>query len=381
MADSTLRRKTAATLAVAVLAVSPVARAGTTVHFPFDDDRYLRADQHDGGTAYVPDSASAEDGAVPIVVFLHGINPAGELHVWMEGDHDLRPVVDTLTASGAEPFVLAAPSQTRDAGRGRFLWPDFDIDAFVAQTAAAVARHVDVDARRVYVVGHSGAGCNASGGIVAAAQASRARVRGVLAVDTCLDADSGGAFAQIPARVPVWVTWQDRTWPRDSRRVPRRARPRGDARAHPAPRRARAAPAPGDCPARVSPDGARVAHAERLRQRPLEVMVSRGGWEVTGGSETKPAGPAPFCSQEAPVAESSAASSAARARWRPGRVASALARTTRHGAGGGRSFGPVPHAGLGSLPSVSSTVAPAASVAQSIHVDVVGAPFTVMLST
>ena len=219
MADSPLRlsgaRCTSVLAAATIFAVTPVARAGTTVHFPFDDDRYLRADQHDGGTAYVPDSASAEDGAVPIVVFLHGINPSGELHVWMEGDHDLRPVVDTLTAGGVEPFVLAAPSQTRDAGRGRSLWPDFDIDAFVAQTTAAVARHVDVDARRVYVVGHSGAGCNTSGGIVAAAQASHARVRGVLAVDTCLDADSGGAFAPIPARVPVWVTWQDRTWPRD----------------------------------------------------------------------------------------------------------------------------------------------------------------------
>ncbi len=39
-------------------------------------------------------------------------------------------------------------------------------------------------------------------------------------------------------------------------------------------------------------------------------MVSRRGWKATRGSETKPAGPAPFCSQEAPLAESSSASAA-----------------------------------------------------------------------
>jgi hypothetical protein len=195
--------------------VSTRASAGTTVHFPYEDDRYLLPSQHDGGTVYVPDSASAADRPVPIVVFLHGINPEGDLHVWMEGDHDLRPVVDALTSGGVEPFVLAAPSQTKEAGRGRYLWPDFDVDDFVAHASRAASRHVDVDMHRVYVVGHSGAGCNTDGGIAAAAHATRARVRGVLAVDTCMDQDAGGALARIPPRVPVWVTWQNQTWPRD----------------------------------------------------------------------------------------------------------------------------------------------------------------------
>lgn len=191
------------------------ASAGTTKHFPFEDARYLLADQHDGGTIYVPDGAQQAEGAVPIVVFLHGINPQGELHQWMDGAHDLRPIVDALVGGGVEPFVLAAPSQTRDAGRGRDLWPDFDVDEFVGQAANAVSRSVDIDARRVYLVGHSGAGCNTDGGLASAARTTRTRVRGVLAVDTCMDSDSGGAFARIPARVPVWVTWQPRTWPRD----------------------------------------------------------------------------------------------------------------------------------------------------------------------
>ena len=201
--------------AVIVCAATSTARAGTTLHFAFEDDRYLRPGEHDGGAAYVPDEAAAASEPVPVVVFLHGINPEGDLHVWMEGDNDLRPVVDALVSNGVEPFVLAAPSQTRDAGRGRDLWPDFDVDDFVAKTASAVARHADVDVRRVYVVGHSGAGCNVQGGLAAAASANRAHVRGVLAVDTCMDADAGGMLARIPSRVPVWVTWQNRTWPRD----------------------------------------------------------------------------------------------------------------------------------------------------------------------
>ena len=204
-----MRYVAAFAVAAVFVCASPSARAGTTVRYPFDDARYLVAAQRDGAEAYVPDAASASNKPVPLVVFLHGINPEGALHVWMDGDHDLRPVVDALVEGGVEPFVLAAPSQTRDAGRGRYLWPDFDVDAFVAQTASAVARHVDIDSRRVYVVGHSGAGCNGSGGIAAAANATRAYVRGVLAVDTCMDADAGTALARFPSRIPVWVTWQN----------------------------------------------------------------------------------------------------------------------------------------------------------------------------
>ncbi len=204
-----------ATLLPAALLTRAAHAAPVTVHYPFEDARYLQDDQDNGAAAYLPDAALASGKKLPVVVFLHGINPAGEMHVWMHGAHDLRPLVERLVASGVPPFVLAAPSQTREASRGRFLWPDFDVDDFVSETAQAISDHVELDTTRVYVVGHSGAGCNEHGGLADAARVRRTRVRGVMAIDTCMDDDAGAAMAQIQPDVKLWVTWQPYTWWRD----------------------------------------------------------------------------------------------------------------------------------------------------------------------
>src|SRR5581483_3757784 len=101
-------------------------------------------------------------------------------------------------------FVVAAPSQTKDALTPATLWNDLDLDDFAAKTASAVAASVEIDRDRVYVIAHSGAGCNPSGGIT---RAARAHVRAVMALDTCLDEESGKSFAPLTR---LWVLWQSK---------------------------------------------------------------------------------------------------------------------------------------------------------------------------
>jgi len=201
--------RVAPALAAVALALAPTtARAdATTIRFPFEDARYLERAQHDGASVHVPDAARRADGPLPLVVFLHGVNPSGRVHLWMGGLFDLRPLVDGLAR--AHPFLFAAPSQTRDATDPKTLWQDFDVDAFVAQTETALAGASAIDRDHVYVIGHSGAGCNTDGGL---ARAAGAHVTGVVAIDTCLDEEIGGAFARLPE---LWVMWQSKTWWRD----------------------------------------------------------------------------------------------------------------------------------------------------------------------
>jgi dienelactone hydrolase len=207
-------RVLAPAFAVAI-AATPAPAFASTVHFPFRDHDYLVGSQKEGGTAFVPHAALDSSDPVPLVVFLHGINPGRQIHLWMRGDHDLRRLAEQLSAEDdVDPFVLAAPSQTRAASRGKELWPNLDVDAFVADAIDAVQDQVQVDSDRIYVVGHSGAGCNPNGGLAAVATA-HAQVRGVMAIDTCLDEDSGGAFSKLAPSLRLWVAWQSRTWWRD----------------------------------------------------------------------------------------------------------------------------------------------------------------------
>lgn len=196
-------------VALAFLLISSVTTsaraAGVTVQFPYEDKERLYPYQHDGGIAYV---AGTPTGKLPLVVFLHGDNTQAQLHMWMAGIQDLRQLASRL-ATEVGSFVLAAPSQTKDALTPATLWNDLDIDDFATKTGAAVAGTAEIDPDRVYVIAHSGAGCNPTGGIT---RAARARVRAVMALDTCLDEESGKSFAPLTR---LWVLWQSKTWPRD----------------------------------------------------------------------------------------------------------------------------------------------------------------------
>jgi hypothetical protein len=203
-------------LAVLLLFAGDAYAAGRRVTFPYHDAEYLWAGEYRGGEALVPDGVAGGE-RVPLVVFFHGVNVERVLHFWAggHGEPDLMDLADRIIASGAAPpFVFAAPSQTRGAMSGLHMWQDFDLDAFVRAVDAAIAPGAEIDRDRVYLIGHSGGGCNLDGGLLRAAGASRIVARAVLAIDTCMDEEDGTAYGSLPESMQVIVQWQPEIWPR-----------------------------------------------------------------------------------------------------------------------------------------------------------------------
>jgi len=196
-----------------------VPRRAERVVFPFDDARYLRGGQENGGMVFVPplDGEDADD-ALPLVVFLHGVNPSSALHPWLGGavTTDLTKLASAMIDAGrTRPFLLAAPTESRDAMAGRRMWQSFDLDAFVDAVDASLAGKANVARDRVIVLGHSGAGCNPDGGLLKIATHPGAIVPAALvAIDTCLDEESGDALGSAPAGTQVFVRWQRALWSR-----------------------------------------------------------------------------------------------------------------------------------------------------------------------
>lgn len=160
-------------------------------------------------------SSGARRGAsLPVVVFLHGMNVDELVHPWFGPPHgDLRPVVDALVVSGkVVPVVVAAPTHTRYATGATVMWPRFDLDDFLGATEAALGDLATLDRARVIVVGHSGAGCNPSGGILAES-VRRAKPLALVDVDGCLDGPVRSALGLASTAAPVIFFWQ-RAWAR-----------------------------------------------------------------------------------------------------------------------------------------------------------------------
>jgi hypothetical protein len=196
---------------------APPAEAKTT-YFPHQDGRFLHRYQRNGGAVVVPEGAGAAPAeALPLVVFLHGTNPTSELHMWLGGTgRDLRPLVKRLIDSGeVAPFVLAAPSQTKNAGLAAKVWQGFELSGFVDDVVQATADQVIIDRTRVVLAGHSGAGCNPSGGLAADFWSAGAPLPlALVSIDPCLDRKMGGAFARRPTEVPLLLWWQPAIWVR-----------------------------------------------------------------------------------------------------------------------------------------------------------------------
>jgi hypothetical protein len=201
-------------LALAALAAPADAK---TLYFPHRDGRFLYHYQKNGGAALVPDGVDQEQ-PLPLVVFLHGTNPTSEPHLWLGGGgKDLRPLVRRLIEKGTvKPFVLAAPSHTRNAGLARTVWQGFDLNAFVDDVARATDGKVAIDRTRVVLAGHSGAGCNPSGGLAADFWSAGAPLPlALISIDPCLDRRMGGALARRPTEVPLLLWWQPAIWVRE----------------------------------------------------------------------------------------------------------------------------------------------------------------------
>ena len=200
----------------AFLWASSAVAAGKRVTYPYFDDTYLAPGESKGAAVFVP-AQLAHPKKAPLVVFLHGNNPEGVLHkeFGAYGQTDLSAVAENLVASGtSRPFIIAAPSQTRHADAGKRLWQDFDLDSFVDVTEQQLGGSGSIARDQVYVIGHSGAGCNPDGGLLRAATHSRNAPRAVIAVDTCLDGDSGQAIGLANPNTTVWIRWQHGTWMR-----------------------------------------------------------------------------------------------------------------------------------------------------------------------
>jgi hypothetical protein len=95
------------------------------------------------------------------------------------------------------------------------LWSGIDLDEFVAAAERAVAGRARISRDHVIVAGHSGAGCNLEGGLLKIA-ADRGAIRpiGIVALDTCLDAEVGQALARASESTRIAAYWQSVIWNR-----------------------------------------------------------------------------------------------------------------------------------------------------------------------
>lgn len=188
---------------------------GSTFEFDHDSSTLLLKGETRGGAVYVP-ADIATPATLPLVVFLHGTNPTGALHLWMGGGNapDLRTTVDGWKAPDRPVgFLLAAPSQTAAAKNGANLWPSFDLATFVADVQGALPSVVDVDPSRVVVLAHSGAGCNGAGGLAHVVRAGKPFA--AAALDTCFDDVLGAALRDAASGgVTIAAYYQTHIWPR-----------------------------------------------------------------------------------------------------------------------------------------------------------------------
>lgn len=198
--------------AAALLVASDATASGTTT-FPYRQRTLLYSRDPAGALAYV--TSGAVDGAsLPVVVFLHGMNRDGVVHPWFGSPQgDLRAVVEPLVRAGkVAPLILAAPTHTRNATGAASMWPDFDLGDFLDATDAALAGSARIDRSRVIVVGHSGAGCNPSGGLLGEG-VLRARPFAVVAIDTCVEERVTPRLASLAETANVRFYWH-RSWRR-----------------------------------------------------------------------------------------------------------------------------------------------------------------------
>ncbi len=192
--------------------------AGQSTEFPFGAPLYIPESRTlRGGLVHVPEGVP-RGARVPLVVFLHGLNQDGPLHKWLggRGTPDLRPFFERLVSEGkTAPFLVAGPSQTRNAARPWGMWQSFDLGDFVARTELALGERASVDRSRVVLLAHSGGGCNVHGSILRSASSKAPVPYAVLAIDTCFDRGVAETLLLAAPETRIFTYFQRESWDRD----------------------------------------------------------------------------------------------------------------------------------------------------------------------
>jgi hypothetical protein len=200
--------------AAAAPAATPAKLPGKTYEFHYDGKDVRRPKLAWSARAYVTPEAAAAGKPLPLVVFLHGTNKKLIKYRWMGGgqDPDLRAVIGDLVKRGViEPVIIAAPSSVVKSQVSTSSWDYFDLDKFVARTEKALGGAAQIDATRIIVAGHSGAGCSTEGGLATISGGKR-RVHAILSIDTCMRTWLAHRLSHAGKRTHVVATYQTVSW-------------------------------------------------------------------------------------------------------------------------------------------------------------------------
>ncbi len=194
----------------------PAPLDGTTYDFTYDGKDVGHTERAWLGRSFVHKKAAADPvKALPLLVFVHGLNTELIKYRWMGGGNegDVRRIVAEMIEAGQiPPMLVAGPSSVvpQNIVVAQASWMAFDLDHFVAKTEAALKGVATIDKTKIIVAGHSGGGCNIKGGIATAIKAKN--VHTVMSIDTCMGTDLATALAQAKKSMNVIVSWQAITW-------------------------------------------------------------------------------------------------------------------------------------------------------------------------
>lgn len=189
---------------------------GTTFDYAYDGKDVGHTERAWLGRAFVHKKAAVDPNkALPLLVFVHGINSELIKYRWNGGGNegDVRRIVAEMIEAGqVPPMLVAAPSSVvpKNIMVATTSWMGFDLDHFVDKTATILKGSATIDRTKIIVAGHSGGGCNVKGGIATAIKAKN--VHSALVIDTCMGTDLASALAQARKSLNVVVTWQQSTW-------------------------------------------------------------------------------------------------------------------------------------------------------------------------
>jgi hypothetical protein len=190
---------------------------GATLDYAYDARDIGRPERAWLGRAFVHSRAAASPQTpLPLIVFIHGLNTDRIKYRWMGGGNegDVRRIIADLIEEGRiPPALVAAPSSIIPAAvtNAATSWPSFDLDRFLDLTAERLAGVATIDRSRIIVAGHSGAGCNPTGGLPAALK-GKTRPLAAISIDTCMGPSLAVELAHAHPSTNVIVSWQTLTW-------------------------------------------------------------------------------------------------------------------------------------------------------------------------